>query len=233
MIEAGALAADGRLPAERDLCERLRVSRRVLRRALEGLESEAMIWRRRGKGTFLGAPPDPTGALAAELVGETDPMEVMEARLCVEPALAAMSARRARPGDVARMRTLAERTIATSDPETTELWDGALHRLIARTAGNRPLLTALSMLDEIRATEAWRDIRARARSAETVMISDRQHRGIIDAIAAGRPAAAEAAMRAHLRTLAENLARILRDADGAAAPADPTRGAPTGWGGDT
>jgi DNA-binding FadR family transcriptional regulator len=160
-------------------------------------------------------------------------MEVMEARLCVEPALAALAARRATPGDVARMRTLAARTRASGDPDSTELWDGALHRLIARAAGNRPLLTALSMLDEIRATEGWRDIRARARSAETLRTSDRQHHAIIDAIEAGSPAAAERAMRAHLETLAENLARILRGAAGAGAtPSGGTHRGETHRGGD-
>ncbi len=209
MIDAGPVLPDGRLPTERELSEIAGVSRRTVRRALEELEADALIWRRQGKGTFAGVAPDPTQALAAEIVGETDVVEVMEARICVEPTLAAMCAGRAGPQDVERMRDLARRTAAAVAPEEMELWDGALHRLIARTAGNRPLLAAFAMLDEIRNDESWREWRARARSVATLKVNDAAHRAIIDAIAAGQAGAAEAAMRAHLTTLADNLRRIL------------------------
>lgn len=218
-MEDGAFGPDGRLPPERELSERFSVSRRTLRRALESLEAEALIWRHQGKGTFMGQPPDPTGALAAEIAGETHPLEVMEARLCIEPQLAALCAARANPADVGRMRALAARVVTAPDPDATELWDGALHRLIARTARNRPLLTAFSLLDEIRSKEGWRTLRSRARSAETLHVTDRQHHAIIDAIAAGAPEAAHALMRDHLLALAGNLERIL-------APAAPLKDDP-------
>jgi len=60
--------------------------------------------------------------LAAAIVGETTPMEVMEARLCIEPALAALCARRALPLDIERMRHLARRILEARDPDSTELW---------------------------------------------------------------------------------------------------------------
>ncbi|MBB5751405.1 GntR family transcriptional repressor for pyruvate dehydrogenase complex [Prosthecomicrobium pneumaticum] len=208
LIESGALGPDGRLPTERELCEQLKVGRRTVRLALEALEAEGLIWRRQGKGTFAGREPDPTGALAAAIVGETSPLQVMEARLAVEPMLASLSARRALPGDIQRMRHLAQRTLETREPDSAELWDGALHRLIAHTAGNRPLLTMFGMLDGVRASESWREIRSRARSLETQQLADREHHRIIDAIEAGRPVAAAEAMQDHLMTLLGNLKRL-------------------------
>ena len=209
LIQNDLTASNGQLPTERVICVSMGVSRRAVRRALETLEAEGLIWRRQGKGTFAGQAPDPNQVLAAGIVGETDFMDVMGARLCIEPGLAGMAAVNAGPADIERMRNLARRTLDSTDADSTELWDGALHRLIARTAGNAPLLTAFSMLDEIRGNAAWRGLRSKARSVETLKISDREHRAIIDAIEAGVPARAEAAMRAHLATLSDNLMRIL------------------------
>jgi GntR family transcriptional repressor for pyruvate dehydrogenase complex len=213
MIDNGRLGDGGRLPTERELSEDMGVGRRAVRRALEALEADGLIWRKQGKGTFAGLPPDPTQVLAAEIVGETNVFEVMEARLCIEPTLAAICAKVALPADIERMRNLARRTVEAPDQDSIELWDGALHRLIARTAGNRPLLTAFSLIDEIRANQDWRGLRSRARSQETLKVSDREHHAMIDRIEAGDPPGAEAAMRVHLQTLERNMRRILEPED--------------------
>jgi DNA-binding FadR family transcriptional regulator len=219
LISGGSLGPDGRLPTERELCEQLLVGRRAVRRALELLEAEGLVWRRQGKGTFAGQQPDPTGVLAAAIVGETTLMEVMEARLSIEPALAALCAQRVRDIDVERMRDLAARVLEAQDPDATELWDGALHRLIAKTAGNRPLMTMFTLLDEVRATESWLEHRSKVRSLQTLKVSTREHHAIIDAIEARDPEAAAKAMTTHLTTLMGNLGSLLKPG-GATVPAD-------------
>ncbi|WP_212524324.1 FCD domain-containing protein [Actibacterium sp. MT2.3-13A] len=211
MVGSGEAGPDGRLPTERELSETLGVGRRAVRRALEALEAEGLVWRRQGKGTFVGQPPDPTGVLAAEIAGQTRASEVAEARLYIEPALAGLCAARAKPDDVRRMRLLAERIDETADPDGAELWDGALHRLIARTAGNRVLLTAFSLLDEIRSSEAWRLLRQKARTGETRELYHQQHTHLIDCIEAGDVVGAEEAMRAHLNTLSDKMVQVLND----------------------
>ncbi len=209
MIENHQLPADGRLPTERNLAAELETGRRNVRRALETLEGEGLIWRRQGKGTFAGQPPDPTEALAAEIVSEVDPLVTMEARLCIEPALAELCARRATAEDVARLRHLAERVAFPADAEAAELWDGALHRLIARIGGNRIMLTAFTLIDEVRVGEEWQLKRHRARTPETMALYNGQHRRIIDAIEARDGPRAAAAMREHLAALSSNLQRSL------------------------
>ncbi|MEM9431492.1 MAG: FCD domain-containing protein [Pseudomonadota bacterium] len=209
LIDAGRLPEDGRLPPERALAAEFCTGRRQVRRALDHLEAEGLIWRHQGKGTFAGQPPDPTTKIAAEIVAEVDPLGVMEARLCLEPSIAALCAERAQAEDVARLRALAARIKLPADAETAELWDGALHRTIARVAGNRILLTAFGLVDEVRHHPGWQAPRARARTAESARISDRQHAAIIDAIAAHDPVGAAAAMRLHLETLAAGLAQSL------------------------
>ena len=211
MIETGDLPEHPRLPTERDLSDRLGAGRRAVRNALEALEAEGLIWRRQGKGTFLGQPPDPAVALVAEIAPDADPMTVMEARLHLEPGLAELCARRASAEDVERLRALAERVAATGDADSRELWDGALHRLIARIADNRLLLTAFSLMDEVRMNEKWQRDRQRARSAEKLALYARQHGLIIDAIEARDGPGARQAMTEHLRELSQNLRASLEE----------------------
>lgn len=199
------LPSDGRLPTERQLAAELGAGRRAVRRALTQLETEGLIWRKQGKGTFAGQPPDPTEALAAEIVAEVDPLSAMEARLCIEPALAELCARRATAEDVARLRQLAERTHEAHEADAAELWDGALHRAIARIAGNRVMLTAFTLIDEVRMGEDWQMKRHRARNEARRELYDAQHKRIIDAIDARDGAAAADAMREHLTALFNNL----------------------------
>ncbi|WP_102106733.1 FadR/GntR family transcriptional regulator [Oceaniglobus roseus] len=200
LIRGGGLSPEGRLPAERDLSERLGVGRRSVRLALDQLETEGLVWRRQGKGTFAGLPADPTGDLAARIAGETDALQVMEARLCIEPELAALSAQRMLPAEVDRLRHLAERQVEAADAQATELWDGALHRLIAQCARNRPLLTAFALLDRIRGNPGWVQMRARARDPASLVVTHSEHMAIVEAIAARQPDLARIAMRDHLGT---------------------------------
>ncbi|MEW9920111.1 FadR/GntR family transcriptional regulator [Marimonas sp. MJW-29] len=209
IVTDALLPSDGRLPTERDLAAELGAGRRSVRRALDQLEAEGLVWRRQGKGTFIGQPPDPTEELAAKIVSEVDPLTAMEARLCIEPALADLCARRATADDVALLRQLAERTHEAGEAEATEIWDGALHRAIARIAGNRVMLTAFTLIDEVRMGEEWRRKRHRARSPEALAAYDDQHGRIIDAIDARDGAAAADAMRDHLNTLFANLKKSL------------------------
>jgi GntR family transcriptional regulator len=55
-IESGALSPGEQLPPERDLSEKIGVNRMTLRRALQVLESQGLIVRKHGVGTFIAEP---------------------------------------------------------------------------------------------------------------------------------------------------------------------------------
>lgn len=55
-IEMGELAPGEQLPPERELSERLGVNRMTLRRALRVLETQGLIVRKHGVGTYIAAP---------------------------------------------------------------------------------------------------------------------------------------------------------------------------------
>jgi GntR family transcriptional regulator len=56
-IAAGVLAPGDRLPSERDLSEKLHVSRATVRRALADLVDEGLIESRAGRGSFVSSGP--------------------------------------------------------------------------------------------------------------------------------------------------------------------------------
>jgi DNA-binding FadR family transcriptional regulator len=209
LLRSGGVEADGRLPTERDLSTSLGVSRRAVRRALEVLETEGRVWRRQGSGTYAGRRPDGLSEHVGSIVAGTNPMEVMEVRLRIEPQLAQLAAMRAKPDDVDHLYELAIRTRDSTDADSHELWDGALHRLIAQCAGNRFFLVLFDVINRVRQDPAWQVIRERARTASrTAPLIHSQHMAIVDAIAARDPARAGEAMRQHLLTLQESLVRI-------------------------
>jgi DNA-binding FadR family transcriptional regulator len=201
MIAAGA----AQLPPERALVAELGVGRRAVRRALEVLEAEGAIWRQQGRGTFVGGQPQAAPLRLADLARRTDPTEVMEARLLIEPQLARLAAARATVADVARLRGILARLADSDDSDSRELWDGALHRAIARVAGNPMLLGVFDLIDTVRRDEQWQALRAARRDAPGLARTAGEHAAIVEAIAHGTIAEAEMAMRNHLLAIADRL----------------------------
>jgi len=208
LLASADRVADGKLPTERALTEQLGVSRRAIRRALEVLEAEGQIWRKQGAGTFAGRKPDSWSDHVGSIVAGTNFMEIMEVRLRLEPQLAQLAAMRAKPDEILRMREIATKICENTDADAKELWDGALHRQIAQSAGNELFLTIFDVVNRVRQDDAWQAIRERARvNSNSVSITNAQHHGIIAAIADRDPARAGEAMRQHLLMLQERLIR--------------------------
>src|SRR5690606_25010211 len=123
LLEEGA----DKLPAERLLALELGVSRRVVREALTCLEAEGRIARTRGRGTVIlqadAVPWEPS----ANLKRYTSPTELMETRLVLEPAIAALAATHASSKDIEDMQEYVRKGDGALDSNTWELWDSALH----------------------------------------------------------------------------------------------------------
>jgi DNA-binding FadR family transcriptional regulator len=209
LLEDGTFDGEQRLPPERVLAAQIGIGRRALRRALEVLEAEGRIWRHQGKGTFLGPRPIHAQTGLKELSSRTNPLEVMNARLEIEPILARLAALHSSNSDVERLLYLAQKTAASSDADGYELWDSALHRTIAEAAGNSLLLATFDMIDRIRQDMNWQALRERARSKERLSIHVEQHRRIITAIAERKAHEAEQAMRDHLELVRDGLLKVM------------------------
>jgi DNA-binding FadR family transcriptional regulator len=209
LLDESSFKEGRRLPSERVLSAQIGISRQALRRALEVLEAEGRIWRHQGKGTFLGRRPVQPHPSLEELTERTNPLEVMDVRLEIEPALARMAALRASNGDVQRLLRLADKVTSSADADSRELWDSALHRTIAEIAGNSLLLAIFDMVDCIRQDKTWLLLRERARSGKRQRLIAEQHRRVIAAIAQREAHAAEQAMRQHLQLVRDGILQIM------------------------
>lgn len=203
------------LPTERDLVLRLGTGRREIRRALDVLVEEGRIWRKQGKGTFIGpkAPAQPLSLQA--MPKQSNLLEVMEARLQIEPGLAKYAALRATPEQIQLMWRLLDRMtqLDAEDADQIELWDSAFHRAIADAAGNRLLLGLFDAVDAIRRDPSWQAVRDKARNQERLDIYDHHHRRIVEHIAARQPLEAARVMREHLLYLQNAFIATLNNDD--------------------
>src|SRR5690606_23224458 len=84
LVDWHAMIPDRPLPTERELARQLNISRGALRRGLAQLESEGLIWRRQGKGTFVGPASVSFAPNIKRLSSRTNFFEVMEVRLHIE-----------------------------------------------------------------------------------------------------------------------------------------------------
>ena len=199
MIASSAAGGTRKLPTERELTALLGITRHALRQALEVLETEGLIWRRQGAGTWIGSPRcNLESQINATLPGTTVE-EAIETRLRVEPQLAQLAALRATSDDIARMKELNRRSIEASDPEACELWDGAFHRQIALAARNRILLSLFDVMNRIREEPFWQTTRENARTEPGVTDQvNIHHIALIEAIEARDSQRAGQAMCDHL-----------------------------------
>lgn len=198
------LPPNTRLPPERELSEILGVSRASLRKALAELESEGQLWRHVGKGTFTGTRVVEAINLA-EIAHQTNPAEVMRARLLLEPLIAREAAIHSRPTGIEALKACAERSRAASTWRQYETADNDLHRTIALATGNRMVLAIFDVLNAVRRTVVWGHMRPNIDQPPADHHSFSAHDRIIAAIEMRDREGASAAMRDHLK----NVERVL------------------------
>ena len=201
-IVAGNFNPGDRLPPERELIVSLGMTRTKLRRALESLEREGRIWRHVGKGTFLTA--ESAGRLA-ELSDQVTPVQMMRARLALEPALAREAALNASGDAVTAVRRCRDKTEEASSWEEYEARDDAFHRTVAEATGNVLLLSLFDHLNHVRRAVAWNTVVRISPCPPPDHSSFAEHDRIALAIETRDAAAAYAAMRDHLGSVSARL----------------------------
>ena len=145
-ILSGEWAIGSGLPSETALAQMLGVNRSTMREAIRVLEENGMLRRRRGgKQLFVSAPRDAEIAMrikAAMVLQEMSFLELWEAMICIEPAVAAAAALRVTDSELALLEDNLDRMrLAAGNSEELARLDFEFHVIIADAA--RSLYAAL------------------------------------------------------------------------------------------
>lgn len=212
LILQGVLRPGERLPSERELSERLGVSRPSLREAVAELQDGGLLVSRAGSGIFvadvLGSAFSP--ALIRLFATHDDAVfDYLSFRRDME-SLAAERATRFGSATDLEVIDAVFRKMETAhqkrNPEDEARLDAEFHMAILEASHNVILLHMMrSMFDMLREGVFFnREMMFRHKATRDILLD--HHRSINDAIQSRDPAAARAAVEAHLTYVEESLA---------------------------
>ncbi len=215
LIENGEFAPGVRLPSERELAEKLGISRPTVREALIALEVEGRIRIRVGSGIYVAeaahVAPGPVHATQAE-----GPFEVLHARELIEASIASEAARRAGSQDLADLERILDDMVRAERPSPQGLrHDREFHVAIAAILGNGLLVRIVGELFDQRVSPYFVQLASYFANSRTWALAVAEHRLVYERITAGDAEGAGLAMRRHLQASAERFSQSF----GEAAPA--------------
>lgn len=220
-IALGGFEPNEALPPERELSRALGIGRATLRIALRQLAEEGLVSTTLGRngGTVVLARGRTSRKERTRIVEEAESAlhHTWEVRLALEPLAARLAATRASADEVAALLRLVGERAPTVD--TYHTFDSRFHTGVARASDN-PLL--LESVERVRASfftwanSLWLnvdwDVFVSVLGMEPGNAMEADHRPIAEAIAAGKPEEAQAAMVRHLEVSGERFRELLKHA---------------------
>jgi GntR family transcriptional repressor for pyruvate dehydrogenase complex len=205
-IKLGLLPPGTRLPAERELCAKLGISRSTLRQALVALAQSGHLraTRGRGGGTFVSDPQPPARPPSPDVLAAW--RDVCDERLAVEVGVAILAAARAEPEvlDVLDDLVVAIDGMLEDFPAYRQA-DIRFHVALAEATRSPRLVTAMT---EVQGAMTGL-ITHIAHPPEVLDSSNAQHRRLVAALRRHDEAAAAREMAQHLRGTEHVLAGLL------------------------
>jgi GntR family transcriptional repressor for pyruvate dehydrogenase complex len=196
-IWSGELLVGDRVPPERDLADRLGLSRPTVRTALRALCREGLLEVRRGRagGSFVRTDLVPERLLPPLPGQPPDVLELLEARRAVEIQVALLAALHATEADVHALTRIVERQrSAPHDWEAGIQLDVKFHLQLARAARNEVILVLARTLQR----QVWRSRLQDLRMPHDVGVVADIHERTVRAVASRDAGEVERVMDEHL-----------------------------------
>lgn len=208
LFTSGAVPAGARLPPERELAQSLNIGRSAVREALAALEILGVVDVRPGSGTYLrGSVSEllPETLNWGLMLGEPRTRELIAVRGRLEVFAAELAASRVDDDVLARLAGYLDTMRDAADRVKFIEADVKFHVEIARSAGNEVLAGLLQSIRSLLRVWVERGLHSDA-DAEAALA---EHTAIYEALATHDPAAASAAMEAHMTTAGARLSGTL------------------------
>lgn len=219
LILDGTLQPGDKVPSERQLAQRLSVSRPLVREALKELRGRGVIETRHGKGSFVvGMLKSIEDDAPLSRLYDSHPRllyDLLEVRELLEGQAAMMAAERGTEKDFYKI-TKAYNAMNIPDVKLKDVTesahlDHAFHRSIYEASHNPILVHTLQslmqlMLDSVIASVS--NLYHRDRQKQQI---DRHHRQIFNAIIDRKPESAKKAAIEHIRNIRDRMLEIERE----------------------
>lgn len=216
LIEKNHLEIGDRLPSERDLSAKLKVSRSPVREAIRMLNSQGLLITKRGGGTYVqsAGPQWPTQSIAplAGLLNQDLEYryDVLEARQGLEKTTASLAALRATAQDKKNIQQCFDVLIKyqrLGDNEMSARADAQFHLAIAEASHNVVLIQVMRGLFELVLSTVTENRRAmfHYNDAETTKQLTAQHEALMHAIFNGNSKQAKEIIDQHLLYVQQSL----------------------------
>lgn len=185
MIVSGELAPGDRLPPEKELSERLGLSRNSLREAVKALALIRILDVRQGDGTYVTSLEPhlllEAMAFVVDLHQDTSVIEMFEVRRVLEPYAASLAAKVITDEQIEKLRGMLAAVDESTSVEDLVDHDIEFHRLISAASGNHYLSSLLEALSSstVRA-RVWRGLTQERSVSRTLS----EHHAIVEALAA-------------------------------------------------
>ena len=196
LISEGALGPGDSLPTVRELATRFAVTTPTIREALRRLQTTDAVRMRHGSGIYVGDGinrmllPNPNSTpLKDEHI-----IQLVEARLTIEPGIAALAAVNRTVDDVERLARAVDTAKRAADDNRPKL---NFHRELAAASGNQVLFEVVDSLLSARSREQ----RALRAQIENRVRDYEQHVAIFLAVEAGDAEQARRLTEQHLHDL--------------------------------
>jgi len=146
LVKKGELKSGDRLPSERELCEKLEVSRASIREALKALQMLGLIETKHGEGNFINenfenSLLEPLSTVFLLLGSKSE--SVLELRKIIEPETAVIAAKNITNEQLIELKEIMEELNNTSDAEACASLDKRFHYKIAQASGNHLISTIM------------------------------------------------------------------------------------------
>lgn len=213
LVSSGKLKPGDRLPSERELAERLQVSRASVREALSALEMMGLVEVRSGEGTYIRHVniDSVVAPIAWVLSLEKDTVvQLMEVRKILESQAVSLAAERAGEAELKEMADALE--MMRQDLETGQIGEVADHRFhfaITRATHNAILIRIMNSISDTMQQTLKISRSKLFRSKEILERLYVEHVAILDAIRARDPEKASECMLCHLVRVEEDTLRVL------------------------